>query len=120
MTYTDKRLEEYCKKFGLCKEKGTCQCKEELKFIADLITQALAEERERVEKEIKYILDFAESDKEMADNPEDPKVRINYFRDRLDEILDKPLQEKETTKYELPQFKETMEALDKLTIIKKD
>jgi len=43
----------------------------------------------RVVGNIKYILDFAESDKEMADNPEDPKVRINYFRDRLDEILDK-------------------------------
>ena len=61
----------------------------------ELLKEALAEERERVVGEMKYILDFAESDKEMADNPEDPKVRINYFRDRLDEILDKPLTDKE-------------------------
>jgi len=48
MTYTEKVLEAYCKKFGLCKEKGTCQCKKELKFIAESIAQAIAEERERV------------------------------------------------------------------------
>jgi len=50
---TDKVLEAYCKKFGLCKEKGTCQCKKELKFIAESITQALAEERKRVVMEIR-------------------------------------------------------------------
>jgi len=52
MTYTEKVLEAYCKKFGLCKEKGTCQCKKELKFIAESIAQALAEERKRVVMEI--------------------------------------------------------------------
>jgi len=48
MTTIEKVLEAYCKKFGLCKEKGTCQCKKELKFIAESIAQAVAEERERV------------------------------------------------------------------------
>jgi len=70
MTTTQKVLEAYCKKFGLCKEKGTCQCKKELKFIAESIAQALAEERERVEIE------------------------------------------------EIPQFEGTLEALNKVTIIK--
>jgi len=64
MPYTEKRLEEYCKKFGLCKEKGTCQCKEELKFIAESITQAIAEERDRVrgviEKPLGIVADFVE------------------------------------------------------------
>jgi len=48
MTYTQRRLNEYCKKFGLCKTGETCQCKKELKFIAETIHQALAEDRERV------------------------------------------------------------------------
>ena len=55
MTYTDKRLEEYCKKFGLCKEKGTCQCKKELKFISEAIAQAIAEEREKMRGEIEFV-----------------------------------------------------------------
>jgi len=52
MTYTQRRLNEYCKKFGLCKTGETCQCKKELKFIAETIHQALAEDRERVRGEI--------------------------------------------------------------------
>ena len=47
-TYTQTRLDEYCKRFGLCKQKGTCQCKKELKFLADTIKEAAAAERERV------------------------------------------------------------------------
>jgi len=60
MTYTEKVLEAYCKKFGLCKEKGTCQCKKELKFIAESIAQAIAEERERIEQEITKVCKYAE------------------------------------------------------------
>ena len=62
MTYTQRRLDKYCKKFGLCKQKGTCQCKEELKFIADLIAQAVTGERARIDKEIteqfKYVNEY--------------------------------------------------------------
>jgi len=61
MTNTEKVLEAYCKKFGLCKEKGTCQCKKELRFIAESIHQAeqslndtikekVADERDKAEK----------------------------------------------------------------------
>jgi len=82
MTNTEKRLEEYCKKFGLCKEKGTCQCKEELKFIADLITQALAEDRERVREIIK----------EKGHQQEDGTIWVNM--DDLLSSLDKPLTDK--------------------------
>jgi len=64
-------------------------------FLSEKLDQARAEERERMGGKIKYILDFAEDDKEMADDPEDPKVRINYFRDELNQILDKPLTDKE-------------------------
>jgi len=42
MTNIEKRLEEYCKRFGLCKEKGTCQCKKELKFISETFEEGYA------------------------------------------------------------------------------
>ena len=48
MTNTEKILEEYCKKFGLCKEKGTCQCRKELKFITKIVAQAEQEMLKRV------------------------------------------------------------------------
>jgi hypothetical protein len=44
--------DEYCKQFGLCKDGGKCQCKKELKFIANQIKQAEERERERIVKEI--------------------------------------------------------------------
>ena len=63
----------------------------DIKIVSDKVeqikAQAIAEERARVVGEIRYILDFAELDKEMAEDPEDPKVRINYFRARLEYLL---------------------------------
>jgi len=50
--YTTKRLNEYCKKFGLCKTGETCQCKKELKFIAETIHQAEQEMLKRLEQEL--------------------------------------------------------------------
>ena len=52
----------------------------------DVIYNLLNSVREEIVREIKDILDIAESDKEMADNPEDPKIRINYLRAKLDEV----------------------------------
>jgi len=77
MTYTEKRQEEYCKKFGLCKEKGTCQCKKELKFITDSITQAIAEERERMVGLIEEIRGMREESNEALD----------YLQDRIEKGL---------------------------------
>lgn len=54
MNNIEKILNQYCKKFGLCKEKGTCQCKKELKFIENAINQAVAEERERVVRSLVF------------------------------------------------------------------
>ena len=55
--YTQRQVEEYCKKFGLCKEKGNCQCEKKRRFITTAIATgiylAIAEERERVRREIK-------------------------------------------------------------------
>jgi len=86
MTYTEKRLEEYCKKFGLCKEKGTCQCKKELKFIADSIAQAIAEDRERVENMRNAPPPFP-ADKE---NPTKHVYQNQGYAKALDDVL-KPL-----------------------------
>ena len=61
--YTEKRLEEYCKKFGLCKENGTCQCKKELKFLTESIHQARADER-------KAVLDALPKKKSFIDIPD--------------------------------------------------
>jgi len=47
--------DEYCKKFGLCKQKGTCQCKKELKFLEDTIAQAEQEMLKRVVGEIEML-----------------------------------------------------------------
>ena len=58
MINTEKILAEYCKKFGLCKEKGTCQCRKELKFITKIVAQAIAEEREKVRGVIKDRIDY--------------------------------------------------------------
>ena len=95
MTYTEKRLEEYCKKFGLCKEKGTCQCKKELKFIADSIQQALSEERKMMVGKIEKYNDEQKSTAIWSDE----------YRDGFDHAfggiwdllssLDKPLTDKE-------------------------
>ena len=57
-----------------------------LKFIAESIHQARAEERKKTVGKINYILDWVESDKEIADNEEDPKIRINYLRAELGEV----------------------------------
>ena len=53
------------------------------------LSKALAKHATAIRKEVaEEILGYleaclvsAEQDKEMADNPDDPKVRINYFRD---------------------------------------
>jgi len=86
MNYTEKRQEEYCKKFGLCKEKGTCQCKKELKFIAESITQAIAEERERVMGLIEEIRGMREESNEALD----------YLQDRIEKGLLATLQDHNT------------------------
>jgi len=82
MTYTEKVLEAYCKKFGLCKEKGTCQCKKELKFIAESIAQAVAEERERVRGIVKRTIGINTTtrfDEVVYKNGIDVKEYINKY-----------------------------------------
>ena len=59
----------------------------EPEWLATSLAQAEQKMLKGVVGKIKYILDFAELDKEMAEDPEDPKVRINYFRARLDDLL---------------------------------
>jgi len=90
MNYTEKRQEEYCKKFGLCKEKGTCQCKKELKFIADSITQAIAEERERMRGIIDWELTphgYESDDKYMEHFACELKEK---YKNKILSSLDKP------------------------------
>lgn len=41
--------------------------------------KGLADARKEVIEAIQLRLDFAKQDKEMADDPKDPKVRIEYF-----------------------------------------
>lgn len=43
----------------------------------------LQEGSERVIKWLLEELDVAEQDKEMSQDPDDPKIRIKYLRDRL-------------------------------------
>lgn len=43
---------EYCNKFGLCLEGGTCQCKAELRFIQTLLTEQLEELERWMERKI--------------------------------------------------------------------
>ena len=59
MNNYQRRLNEYCEKFGLCKAGETCQCKKELKFIAETIHQA---EQEK----IKEILSWFGKDTDMS------------------------------------------------------
>ena len=85
-------------------------------FIAESIHQAIAEERERMRGEI---------EKNIAEDGECPDGITDYARGMrygksivlaLLSSLDKPLTDKEIE--EMPQMKGTLEALDKLTIIK--
>lgn len=52
-------------------------------WIAKELTQAKAEGAREVIGEIQYRLDGAKQDVEMAEDPADPKVRINYFESVL-------------------------------------
>ena len=56
--------EEYCKKFGLCESKGNCQCREELRFIRNLLLSreqwARADERDRLLKKIDELNEYRE------------------------------------------------------------
>lgn len=56
--------EEYCKKFGLCKEDGMCQCKAELKFITTLIEEVKREQVESIRNEITVIFSGSQEDLE--------------------------------------------------------
>ena len=73
------------------------------------IAQAVAEERERVRGEIEKIYPISDTQDDSCDN----------FKQKVLDLLSS-LQDKESPKYEIPMFEETMEALDKLSIIKKD
>ena len=71
--YKQKRLAEYCEKFGLCQQKGSCQCAKELKFISETIDQAVAEERARAVEIVSFIdYDF------LADLSNEEKYPIEY------------------------------------------
>lgn len=56
-------------------------------FISSQIKQAEERGEKKIIDRINYELDIAESDKESADNPEDPRVRINYFRALLKDLI---------------------------------
>ena len=80
--YKQKRLAEYCEKFGLCQQKGSCQCAMELKFISETIDQAVVKERGSVVTEIKSICNsYVEEVFGCAD--------VEIVRDKILSSLDK-------------------------------
>jgi len=102
-------------------KEGWYDAKPEVKdFIATSIQQAIVEERDRV-RELKIVVWNDGSHKFIEHG-----ITWEYENDKdwLCTILLKNMdtisspQDKETPKYEAPFFKETMELLDKLTIIK--
>lgn len=42
---------DYCKKFGLCESKGKCHCREELRFIRKVVSQAQSEHNQDCTRE---------------------------------------------------------------------
>lgn len=54
------------------------------RFLKETVEKAERRGAERAIRYVSYELDAAENDKEMADDPDDPKVRINYFRQILE------------------------------------
>ena len=109
MTYTEKVLEEFDEKFGALLDmleklyggnpEEMTTFKEALKsFLSTSIHQAIAEERERVWAEIKNMGDGVVMENGL--------VNVTSTPDK-------------STEYEMPMVKETMEALEKLTIINK-
>ena len=91
-------------------------------LIVTLIDQAVAEERARVRKKVErlpisIVMKPFEVPPEMFDIVEkNTKLVIEHIKSSLLSSLDKPLTDKEIE--EMPQMKGTLEALDKLTIIK--
>ena len=86
--YKQKRLAEYCEKFGLCQQKGSCQCAKELKFISETIEQAIAEDRERVRERFIIIYRNGIIDGKQGTNCEDVVIKEALSS------LDKPLTDK--------------------------
>jgi hypothetical protein len=81
--------EEYCKRFGLCKELSEkCQCGEELKFIEKVRNQALEEIREKIEIEFSKLgEELITDDRYLAGHKEGERYAYNNFLSIIDEKL---------------------------------
>ena len=92
---------------------GNMQVDDLIKYADELTQQALAEERARVRGSVNKTLDRYVVKKEPLC---EQNSLILLIRTYLLSSLDKPVPDKEIE--EMPQMKGTLEALDKLTIIK--
>lgn len=83
----EKIFERFDKEFGMPGfEHETNRIKD---FFRKELSALIEEERKVITEYILEELDFAEQDKEMAEDPTDPKVRIDYFRDLIKNLQKK-------------------------------